>query len=71
MKNDRHWLTYVFACRDDCLDRMAPSDLRYLVRERDTLKAQVAELKAEIANLKAIMLGDGGTDQIILENNNE
>jgi hypothetical protein len=42
-----------------------------VVDEIQRLQALVAELKAEIANLKAIMRGDGGTDPIVLENNDE
>lgn len=30
-------VTFDFACRDDCLDLMVPSDLRTLVRQRDRL----------------------------------
>lgn len=32
-------VTFEFACRDDCLDGMVPSDLRMLVAERDKLRA--------------------------------
>jgi len=28
-------IDFDFACRDDCLERMVPSDLRQLVAERD------------------------------------
>jgi hypothetical protein len=31
-------IDFDFACRDDCLDRMVPSDLRTLVAERDRLR---------------------------------
>lgn len=34
-------INFAFACRDDCLERMVPSDLRALVRERDALSAQL------------------------------
>lgn len=34
-------ITFDFACQDDCLDRMVPSDLRALIRERDDLRAQL------------------------------
>jgi len=42
-------IDFNFACRDDCLDKMVPSDLRVLVAERDYLKglavrAQLGEL---------------------------
>lgn len=30
-------ITFEFACQDDCLDKMVPSDLRKLVAERDAL----------------------------------
>lgn len=36
-------ITFEFACMDDCLDKMVPSDLRQLVAERDRLRAQLAE----------------------------
>ena len=31
-------ITFEFACRDDCLGKMVPSDLRQVVAERDRLK---------------------------------
>ena len=39
-------ITYEFACRDDCLDNMVPSDLRALVVERDKLLAENKRLKS-------------------------
>ena len=33
-------ITIEFARRDDCLDKMVPSDLRVLVSERDALQAE-------------------------------
>ena len=39
-------IDYEFACRDDCLDKIVPSDLRALVMERDALRARVADLEA-------------------------
>lgn len=42
-------VTFDFACRDDCLDRMVPSDLRALVAERDRLRAELAKAKEAIA----------------------
>lgn len=42
-------VTFDFACRDDCLDRMVPSDLRALVAERDRLRAELAEAKETVA----------------------
>lgn len=43
MKN----ITFEFACQDDCLEKMVPSDLRQLVAERDSLRAQLAERESE------------------------
>jgi hypothetical protein len=40
-------ITFEFACMDDCLNRMVPSDLRKLVAERDNLRAQLAESKKD------------------------
>lgn len=31
-------IDFDFACQDDCLDKMVPSDLRALISERDRLK---------------------------------
>ena len=48
-------ITFEFACRDDCLDKMVPSDLRQLVAERDSLRARLAEneaLQAECEKLR-------------------
>lgn len=42
-------VTFDFAYRDDCLDRMVPSDLRALVAERDRLRAELAEAKEAVA----------------------
>lgn len=42
-------VTFEFACRDDCLNRMVPSDLRALVAERDRLRAELAEAKEAVA----------------------
>lgn len=41
-------ITFEFACRDDCLDNIAPSDLRNLVSERDRLKARITALEAAL-----------------------
>lgn len=41
-------ITFEFACRDDCLQRMVPSDLRVIVRERDDLRKRVKELEFQI-----------------------
>lgn len=40
-------IDYGFACQDDCLDKMVPSDLRKLVAERDELQAERAALRVE------------------------
>lgn len=45
---------FEFACQDDCLEKMVPSDLRQLVAERDALKFKVAQLTAEINDLQQI-----------------
>lgn len=37
-------IDFEFACQDDCLDKIVPSDLRKLVAERDALAAQVEQL---------------------------
>ncbi len=39
-------ITFEFACRDDCLDRMVPSDLRGVVAERDRLRSENEALRA-------------------------
>lgn len=61
-------IDFEFARRDDCLDRMVPSDLRRIVSERDHLRGQArylvrcleeehskveAELRREISNFTA------------------
>lgn len=46
-------IDFGFATRDDCLERMVPSDLRQLVCERDT-----AELKAKQLGAKVEGFGD-------------
>lgn len=46
-------ISFEFACRDDCLDKMVPSDLRRVVRERDSLRAEIARLTAEVERLEA------------------
>jgi hypothetical protein len=40
-------ITFDFACRDDCLDKIVPSDLRQLVAERDRLRARLAEIEGQ------------------------
>ncbi|MFL3972084.1 hypothetical protein [Pseudomonas aeruginosa] len=39
-----------FARRDDCLERMVPSDLRLLISERDAALARVAELESKLSD---------------------
>ena len=40
-----------FARRDDCLERMVPSDLRLLISERDKAEAEAQALREEVAKL--------------------
>lgn len=40
-------ITFDFACRDDCLERLVPSDLRKLVAERDALRQQLERVEAQ------------------------
>ncbi|MGD8148102.1 hypothetical protein ACP9NB_31205 [Pseudomonas aeruginosa] len=42
-----------FARRDDCLERMVPSDLRLLIGERDKAEAEAQALREELAALRA------------------
>lgn len=42
------YITFEFATRDDCLDKMVPSDLRQLVSDRDALLEQVADLTRKL-----------------------
>ena len=48
-------ITIEFARRDDCLDKMVPSDLRVLVAKRDTLQAERDRLEAKIAKMLPIV----------------
>jgi len=41
-------ITFEFAVRDDCLDKMVPSDLRQVVAERDHALAEVERLKGHL-----------------------
>jgi hypothetical protein len=41
-------ITFEFACRDDCLDAMVPSDLRKVVSERDAAQSEVKRLSDEL-----------------------
>lgn len=47
-----------FACRDDCLDQMVPSDLRQLVAERDRLRGKVASLIDNSTTVEGTTSGD-------------
>lgn len=49
-------IDFDFACTDDCLDRMAPSDLRVLVAERESLKLEVERLRAENEAMKSALV---------------
>lgn len=43
-------IDFDFACRDDCLDQMVPSDLRVLVGQRDKALEQVAMLESRLSS---------------------
>lgn len=45
-------ITFEMACKDDCLDKIIPSDLRQLVVERDKYKA--------VADVAFSMFGHSG-----------
>ena len=45
-------IDFDFACRDDCLDKMVPSDLRQIIGQRDRALARIKELEKEVAGLK-------------------
>jgi hypothetical protein len=49
-------ITMEFARQDDCLDKMAPSDLRLVVGERDRLRAATALQAERVAALEALVL---------------
>lgn len=52
-------ITFEFACQDDCLDKMVPSDLRKIVRERDELRAERDALAAKVQTVTdAFLCGD-------------
>ena len=42
-------ITFEFACRDDCLGKMVPSDLRQVVAERDRLRERNEALEKDFA----------------------
>ncbi len=46
-------ITFDFACQDDCLDKMVPSDLRQVVSEREQLRSRAAMLEKERDELRA------------------
>jgi hypothetical protein len=48
-------LTMEFARRDDCLDRMVPSDLRRLIGERDDLAAENQRLREALRTVVGLM----------------
>lgn len=48
-------ITFEFACRDDCLENMVPSDLRKLVIERDYLLAEVERLREKNERLHTLL----------------
>lgn len=45
--------TFDFACRDDCLNNMVPSDLRGIISERNRLRARVKELEQAALSTRA------------------
>ena len=49
-------ITFDFACRDDCLDGMVPSDLRVLVSQRDKLFKENELLLSKIRKVHDIAL---------------
>lgn len=51
-------ITIEFARRDDCLDRMVPSDLRAVVSERDHLRNRINQLEKELTDLEKEIRGD-------------
>lgn len=50
-------IDYEFACQDDCLDKMVPSDLRKLICERDQAYRNIDVITAERAALAAQVSG--------------
>ncbi|VEF98778.1 hypothetical protein [Pseudomonas aeruginosa] len=54
-----------FARRDDCLERMVPSDLRILISERDKAEAETQALREEVAKLRArvVVVPDAANDR--------
>jgi len=48
-------ITFEFATRDDCLDKMVPSDLRILVSERDAMQDRSVVLQDEIKRLWGLL----------------
>jgi hypothetical protein len=46
-------IDFNFATQDGCLDKMVPSDLRQLVRERDELAARAERLRSAIGRFSA------------------
>lgn len=58
-------ITFDFATKDDCLDKMVPSDLRQLVserdhaiKERDALAAQVGTLRSALDSVVNYKFGE-------------
>ena len=41
------YIDFDFSCRDDCLVKMVPYDLRQVVAERDQLRQQLSDVQAE------------------------
>ena len=47
-------ITFEFACLDDCLDKMVPSDLREVVAERDRLRERNEALEELVVGLEEV-----------------
>ena len=58
-------ITFEFACQDDCLDKMVPSDLRKLVNERDHLAGKVLAINAYCQKNKIGEWGASVSDALI------
>jgi hypothetical protein len=49
-------ITFEFACQDDCLDKMVPSDLRQVVAARDRYKALLEECHTQLHRTHAAII---------------
>ena len=48
-------ITFEFATKDDCLDKMVPSDLRVLIGQRDRAEATIEQQAEDIESLKGLL----------------